>query len=133
MFFQIGQIVTVTHMAVIENIVLNTKRNSKAMKQFKLPQCPKCFDKNINHRTFTSTRIADYTNKRFIRYYRCGPLDKNIPHEEHEWPVNELPVGTNLLYTEMEDDVKHKNKFSPAGYFGHPVIHVIESEESKPS
>lgn len=72
--------------------------------------CPECTARCINHKTFTSTRVADYANKRFMRYFRCGPLDKGRVHEEHEWPVVDVRPGQSFAYSELGDDRERVKK-----------------------
>lgn len=78
-----------------------------------LEQCPKCLARCINHKTFTSTRVADYVNKRFIRYFRCGPIEKGQKHEEHEWQEKDPRPGESVLYPELGDDKNKKAKLAP--------------------
>lgn len=66
-------------------------------------RCPQCQARCINHRVFQSTRVADYANKRFTRYFRCGPINKDQAHVEHEWPVMDTRPGDDMLYTEIGD------------------------------
>lgn len=67
-------------------------------------RCRECQARCINHKVFQSTRVADYTNKRFTRYYRCGGINKDQPHTEHEWPVMDVRPNDDMLYTELGDD-----------------------------
>lgn len=67
-------------------------------------KCPTCKSKCINHKTFVSTRVADYENNRFVRYYRCGPIQGGLKHEEHEWPVNDIRPGQMMIYEELGDE-----------------------------
>jgi hypothetical protein len=66
-------------------------------------QCPHCRASLIPHRTFISTRVADYSAKRFERYYRCGPMVKDQPHTEHEWMVKDIRAGQFIPYAELHD------------------------------
>jgi hypothetical protein len=79
-------------------------------------QCPQCVAKCIDHRVFQSTRVADYANGRFQRYYRCGPPEKDKKHVEHEWMVNDIRPGTDTLYPELGDE----DEFDENLKFGHP-------------
>lgn len=87
-------------------------------------QCPTCFAKNIPHKAFPSTRVADYARNRYLRFFRCAPPEKDAPHVEHEWQVNDVRPGTNIRYPELGDDC-----FSDLTKFGRPEIHKVAKEE----
>ena len=81
-------------------------------------KCPTCVSKCINHHTFQSSRVADYTNQRFVRYFRCGAINKDRPHTEHEWPVEDVRPGDDMRYIELGDE----NSLDPLTRYGHKPI-----------
>lgn len=66
--------------------------------------CPTCRGRCLNHRSFVSTRVVDYTTGRRERFFRCGPVAADIAHDEHEWAVPDVKPGDFFSYPELGDD-----------------------------
>lgn len=93
-------------------------RNYMARITREIVQCPQCISKCINHKVYQSTRVMDYSTGRAMRYFRCGPVNKDRPHIEHEWPVEDVRPGDDMRYVELGDE----NPLDPQTRYGHKPI-----------